>query len=74
MQKIWVICEILMHEAKSWQAKNSNTTPLYENKILAQRHQLSIYIFFPPCVRVFFPEKTQKKKVICEIFMREAKS
>ena len=74
MQKKWVICEILMHEAKSWQAKIANTTPLYENKILAQRHQLSKSIFFPPCVRVFFPEKTQKKKVICEIFMPEAKS
>ena len=33
-----------------------------------------IYIFDSPCARVFFPEKMQKKRVICEILMCEAKS
>jgi hypothetical protein len=33
-----------------------------------------INIFDSPCARVFFPEKTQEKKVICEILMQEDQS
>ena len=33
-----------------------------------------IYVFDSPSATVFFHEKTQKKSVICEIFMREATS
>jgi hypothetical protein len=48
--------------------------PLYEIWSLTHMHQLAIYMFFSPCVRVFFPKKTQKKWVNCVILMREAKS
>ena len=68
MQKKWVICEILMHEAKSWQAKNANTRPLYENKILAQRHQFSISFFFSTmCKGLFSWENTEKKSNLWNI-------
>jgi hypothetical protein len=54
---------------------HGTTTPLYENHPLAHRHQFSISLFFfSPCVRVFFPEKTQGKCVIGDILMCEAKS
>ena len=64
-----------MREAKSWQAKHA-IIPHYYLKIKSRLTCINLYIYFfvSPCARVFFPEKMQKKKVICEIFMCEAKS
>jgi hypothetical protein len=40
----------------------------------SQASNLHIYVFISPCARVFFPKKTKKKWVQCEILMCEARS
>ena len=66
---------MLMREAKSWQAKQVILPHQYmQIKPWLTGINCQINIFDSPCARVFFPEKTQEKKVICEILMQEDQS
>jgi hypothetical protein len=55
--------------------RHDTSTELYANKTLAHRHKLAISMFLIHHVKSFFvPKKTQKKQLIWELLMREAKS
>ena len=64
-----------MREAQFWQAKAwYYHTTIWKSNLGSQESIGHIYVFDSPCARVFFHEKMQKKWVICEILMCEAKS
>ena len=55
--------------------RHDTATPLYENKPLTQRHQLAISMFLIHHVQgSSVMRKRRKKRVICEILMREVTS
>jgi hypothetical protein len=49
-------------------------TTVWKSSLDSQESIFHISVSFSPCVRVFFPEKTQEKCVICDILMCEGKS
>jgi hypothetical protein len=55
--------------------RHDTSTELYANKALDHRNKLEISMFLIHHAKRFFvPEKTQKKQLIWELLMREAKS
>jgi hypothetical protein len=75
-QKKWVIWEIFMCKAKSWQEKHVILPHNYVRiKLWSQEESIGyICVFDSSCAKVFLPEKTWDRKGICEILMPESQS